>query len=75
MSSEHSGMYVRHVDTPGGGYRVIESSRRGSKIVKVSYVDKNGFERKELTEWRKNPWWRRVVGAIADFFRWVTGRL
>jgi len=75
MLSEDSGRIIRHVDTPGGGYRIVETSKRGSNLVKVSYFDKNGIERKEMMEWQRYPTWRRALDWVVRLFKMFAGRL
>jgi hypothetical protein len=75
MLGEESGRFIRQVDTPGGGYRIVETSNKNSKLVRVSYFDKNGVEQKDLVEWRRYSIWQRVRDWILGVARWFSERL
>jgi hypothetical protein len=76
MPDKKDGLFVRYVSTPkGGGYRVVRKSDRDSSIIKVSYVDKNGVECKDVVEHKKKSIWSRIVDKVIWLFRWFAGRL
>ena len=75
MPSDDSGYKKKFIHTPRGGYRIIRKKEGDSKIVEVLYVDKDGVERNERSEWKRYTVCRRALDKVLDWFRWFVERL